>query len=117
MKPKRPVACFATATPLGDWVQSDVGAIGFELVHGIDYASFTKATQLHMVEGRGLGDGRSNNDNEAIVDGYYAEHNTSVDGQPVKVGSRIKTLGHEFTVVGIYAPSMLARIKIPRYTM
>src|SRR5437764_4251076 len=117
LKPKPPVAGVATATPVGEWVQSGVGAIGFELVDGIDYASFTKATQLHIVEGRGLGDGRSDNDNEAIVDGYYAEHNTDINGQPVKVGSRIKTLGHEFTVVGIYAPSMLARIKIPRYTM
>ncbi|MEN3333966.1 MAG: putative transport system permease protein [Blastocatellia bacterium] len=117
LKPKPPVAGVATATPVGEWVQSGVGAIGFELVDGIDYASFIQATQLHMVEGRGLGDGRGDSDNEAIVDGYYAEHNTGIDGQPVKAGSRIKTLGHEFTVVGIYAPSMLARIKIPLYTM
>jgi putative ABC transport system permease protein len=116
LKPKPAIAGVAVATPVGEWVQSGVGAIGFELVDGIDYASFIKATQLHMVEGRGLGDGRGG-DNEAIVDGYYAEHNTGSDGQPVKVGSRIKTLGHEFTVVGIYAPSLLARIKIPLYTM
>jgi putative ABC transport system permease protein len=117
LQPKPPVAGVATATPVGEWVQSGVGAIGFELIDGIDYASFTRATQLHMVEGRALGDGRSGNDYEAIVDGYYAEHNLDINGQPVKVGSRIKTLGHEFTVVGIYAPSMLARIKIPLTTM
>src|SRR5262249_16940674 len=84
---------------------------------GIDYASFIQATQLHIVAGRGLGDGRNDSDNEAIVDGYYAEHNLGLDGQPVKVGSRINTLGHDFTVVGIYAPSLLARITIPLYTM
>lgn len=117
LKPKPPVAGVATATPVGEWVQSGVGAIGFELIDGIDYASFIRATQLHIVEGRGLGDGHSSNDNEAIVDGYYAEHNVDINGQPVKVGSHIKTLGHEFMVVGIYAPSMLARIKIPLTTM
>lgn len=117
LKPKPPIPGIAAVTPVGEWVQSGVGAIGFELVDGIDYASFIQSTQLRMVEGRGLGDGRGTGDNEAIVDGYYAEHNTGLDGQPVKVGSRIKTLGHEFTIVGIYAPSMLARIKIPLHTM
>lgn len=117
LKPKPPIAGVAVATPVGEWVQSGVGAIGFELIDGIDYAGFTKATQLHIVEGRGLGDGRDTRVNEAIVDGYYAEHNLDADGQPVRVGSRIKTLGHEFTVVGVYAPSLLARIKIPLRTM
>jgi putative ABC transport system permease protein len=117
LKPKPPIPGVAVATPVGEWVQSGVGAIGFELIDGIDYAGFTKATQLHIVEGRGLGDGRNGGPNEAIVDGYYAEHNTDVNGKPLGVGSRIQTLGHEFTVVGIYAPSMLARIKIPLYTM
>src|SRR5205085_8021765 len=68
LKPKPPVAGVATATPVGEWVQSGVGAIGFELIDGIDYASFTRATQLHIVEGRGLGDGRTGGENEAIVD-------------------------------------------------
>lgn len=117
LEPKPPIAGIATATPVGEWVQSGVGAIGFELIDGIEYSTFIKATALHMVEGRGLGDGRGGGDNEAIVDGYYAEHNVDSQGQPVRVGSRITTLGHEFTVVGIYAPSMLARIKIPLNTM
>ena len=117
LTPKPPIAGVAVAAPVGEWVQSGVGAIGFELIDGIDYASFVKATQLHIVEGRGLGEGRDGNDNEAIVDGYYAEHNTDINGQPVRVGSRIKTLGHEFTIVGVYAPSMLARVKIPLRTM
>src|SRR5438270_4298028 len=117
LKPKPPIAGVATATPVGEWVQSGVGAIGFELIDGIDYPSFTNATQLHVVDGRGLSAGVSGSDNEALVDGYYAEHNLAINGQPVRAGSRIKTLGHEFTVVGIYAPSMLARVKIPLYTM
>ncbi|HJQ26269.1 MAG TPA: ABC transporter permease [Blastocatellia bacterium] len=117
LKPKPPIAGVAVATPVGEWVQSGVGAIGFELIDGIDYPGFVKATQLHIVEGRPLGDGRGGSDNEAIVDGYYAEHNFDINGQPVHAGSHIKTLGHEFTVVGIYAPSMLARVKIPLRTM
>ena len=111
-----------TATPVGEWVRSSVGGIGFELVDGIDYKSFTETTRLRIVEGDGLGDGRAINTKyqtqyEAIVDRYYAENNKSIDGQMVTVGSKIDLLGHQFTVVGIYEPSVLARVKIPLYTL
>ena len=39
------------------------------------------------------------------------------DGRPVDVGSRIKVLSHEITIVGIYEPSQLARVKIPLATL
>src|SRR5689334_2048519 len=68
LEPKPPINGIRTATPVGEWVQSGVGAIGFELIDGIEYSTFTRATQLHIVEGRGLGDGRGTGDNEAIVD-------------------------------------------------
>jgi putative ABC transport system permease protein len=54
---------------------------------------------------------------QAIVDGYYAQHNQDAEGHPVKVGSRIKVFGRLFTVVGIYEPSLLARVKIPLETL
>ena len=118
VKPKPPVPGVVAATPVGEWVQSGVGAIGFELIDGIDYPSFIKTTDFHIIEGRALGDGRADGaENEAIIDGYYSEHNLDAEGKPIRVGSRINTLGHEFRVVGIYAPSMLARVKIPLYTM
>src|SRR5262249_6143035 len=84
----------------------------------IDYESFLRTTPLRIVEGRALGDGRApSSEYDAIVDRYYAESNRGIDGTPVKVGSQIKVFDHNFTVVGIYEPSVLARVKIPLYTM
>ncbi|HSQ19148.1 MAG TPA: FtsX-like permease family protein, partial [Blastocatellia bacterium] len=54
---------------------------------------------------------------EAIVDHYYADSGKDVDGHPIRLGSKITVLGHEFTIVGVYEPSMLARVKIPLHTM
>jgi len=118
VEPKPPVTGVAAATPVGEWVQSSAGGLGFEMVDGIEYDSFVKATQLKIVEGRAPGASEAQEfQYDTIVDRYYAENNKGVDGQPIRVGSRISVLGHEFTVVGIYAPSMLARIKIPLSTL
>jgi putative ABC transport system permease protein len=119
---KPPIEGIQTTSAVGEWVRSSVGGIGFELVDGIDYQSFTQTTKLNIVEGDGLGDGRSVNQKyntkyEAIVDRYYLENNKSTDGQPLKVGSIIDLLGHDFTVVGVYEPSVLARVKIPLHTL
>jgi putative ABC transport system permease protein len=114
--PKPPIPGVAAVSPVGEWVQSSVGGIGFEIVDGIDYASFIKTTQLRIVEGSPLGDGPGS-EYEAIVDHYYVENNKGTDGRPVKIGSKIAVLGHDFTVVGIYEPSLLARVKISLHTM
>jgi putative ABC transport system permease protein len=118
VEPKPPIEGVAAVSPVGEWVQSSVGGIGFEIVDGIDYASFIKTTQIRIVEGRALGDGRTQgSEYEAIVDHYYVENNKGTDGRPVRVGSKVAVLGHDFTVVGIYEPSVLARVKIPLNTM
>ena len=118
VEPKPPVPGVAAVSPVGEWVKPSEGGIGFEIVDGIDYASFTKTTQLHMVEGRALGDGRTPGfEYEAIVDHYYVENNKGIDDRPIKVGSKISLFDHDFTVVGIYEPSVLARVKIPLYTL
>ncbi|HVF92592.1 MAG TPA: ABC transporter permease [Blastocatellia bacterium] len=118
LEPKPPIPGAAAASPVGEMIQSSAGGIGFEMVDGIDFESFVKTTQLRIVEGRALGDGRSpGSDYEAIIDRFYAENNKSSDGRPVKTGSKITVLGNEFTVVGIYEPPILGRVKIPLYTM
>jgi putative ABC transport system permease protein len=99
-------------------VKPSVGGIGFEIVDGIDYASFIKTAPLRIVEGRAPGDGRTpGSEYEAIVDHYYVENNGGVDGQPIKIGSKISLFDHDFAVVGIYEPSVLGRVKIPLYTL
>lgn len=118
IEPKSPIAGVAATSPVGVYMQGGVAGFGFEMVDGLDYASFIKTTRLNLAKGRGLGDGRTpGSEYEVIVDHYYADTGKDLDGKPVDVGSRITVLGHTFTVVGIYEPSVLARVKIPLHTM
>jgi putative ABC transport system permease protein len=115
---KPPIAGITAATPVGEFVQQSDFGLGYEVVDGIEYNSFAKTTRIDIVEGRAISDGRTpGTEYEAIVDRYYFEGNKDVNGQPLKVGGKIKTFGHDFTVVGIYEPAQLARIKIPLHTM
>ena len=118
LEPKPPISGVSATSPVGEYVQGSVAGIGFEMVDGLDYATFITTTHLTLSQGRGLGDGRTpGTEYEAIVDHYYADTGKDLDGKSVRVGSRITVLGHEFKVVGIYEPSILARVKIPLYTM
>jgi putative ABC transport system permease protein len=118
LKPIPPIQGVAGTTPVGEWLQPSDGGLGFEMVDGIDYESFAKTTQIKIADGRPLGDGRTpGTEFQAIVDHYYAENNKDIDGKPIRVGSKVKILDHEFDVVGVYEPSMLARIKIPLPTL
>ncbi len=112
IQPKPPVPGVMATSPVGEWVQPSAGGIGFEIVDGIDYDSFAATTPLKIADGR-----RLNSAFEAIVDRYYAENNVGTDKKPVHIGSRITILGHEFEIVGIYEPSILARVKIPLKTL
>jgi putative ABC transport system permease protein len=114
VEPKPPISGVLDVTPVGEWIQEGVGGLGYEMVDGIDYASFTRTTELRISEGR-VPDASA--EYEAIVDQFYTEHTRDVNGELIRVGSQINVLGHRFTVVGIYEPPMLARIKIPLRTM
>ena len=118
IQPKPPIEAVAAVSPVGEYVQGSVAGIGFEMVDGIDYPSFINTTHLTLAQGRGLSDGyQPGTEYEAIVDHYYADSGKDIDGRPVHLGSRITVLGHTFTIVGIYEPSVLARVKIPLHTM
>lgn len=118
IKPKPPIPGVKAASPVGEYVQSSVGGIGFEIVDGIDYASFIKTTQLRVLEGRAISDGRAlGSEYEVMVDRFFIDNNKDIDGHPLKIGGQVKMLGHDFTVVGTYEPAMLAHSKIPLYTL
>ncbi|HSB11650.1 MAG TPA: FtsX-like permease family protein [Blastocatellia bacterium] len=118
IEPKPPIAGVAAASPVGEYLQGSVAGIGFEMVDGIDYPSFVQTARLSLLSGRGLGDGRTpGSEYEVIVDRYYANLAKGIDGNTIRVGSQITVLGHQFTIVGIYEPSILGRMKIPLYTM
>jgi putative ABC transport system permease protein len=116
--PRPPVAGVKEVSAVGVWVQNSVGGIGFETVDAIEWESFTKTTGIRIIEGRPVSDSREGEAKfEVIVDRYYAEVNKGTDGKPVRVGSTITALNHEFTVVGVYEPAVMSRIKMPLYTM
>jgi len=118
IEPKPPIPGVIATTAVGEYVQSSVAGIGFEMVDGLDYKSFVQCTHLNVTKGRPLSDGETpGREYEAIVDRYYAESGKDVGGNPIQLGSRITVLGHEFTIVGVYEPSVLARVKIPLRTM
>jgi putative ABC transport system permease protein len=116
--PRPPIPGVSATTPVGEWMQSSDVGLGFELVDGIDFSSFAKTTEVRIVKGRPIGDGITpGSEYQAIVDPFYAENAVDKEGKPVDVGSKITLLSHDFTVVGIYEPSQLARVKIPLSTM
>lgn len=118
IEPKPPIPGIAAIAPIGTWVESSVGGIGFRLIDGIEYDSFSKATEVRVVEGRPIGDGRTpGTQSDVMVDRDYLESNKDANGQPLRIGSAIKVLGNDFTIVGVYEPAVMARIKIPLYRL
>jgi putative ABC transport system permease protein len=76
------------------------------MVDGIDYKEFQQVSELRVVDGRPIVSG-----DEAIVDRLHASRNK------VRVGDTINVLEREFTIVGIYEPETLGRIKVPLTTL
>ncbi len=98
----------AMATPVGQHLEmGGDGGLGIRQIDGIEFNSFTAASRLRIVEGQPLPESGG----AAIVDIKYAlDHKT-------KIGDKVKGLGREFTIVGIYEPESGARIKVPLSTM
>lgn len=108
LTPIPPITGVTAVAPVGEWVQPGTGGIGLgQIVDGIDYDSFIKTAPLNIIQGRGLGQSGY----EVMVDKYHADHDN------LKVGGQVSILDHNFTIVGIYNPAVLARIKIPLKTL
>jgi putative ABC transport system permease protein len=82
------------------------GGLGIRQVDGIDFQSFTAASNLRIAEGQPL----PKSGDVAIIDFREA-------AKGIRVGDKIRALGRELTVVGIYEPEAGARIKVPLATM
>jgi putative ABC transport system permease protein len=104
----RAVPGVAMATPVGQNLEMGGSAgLGIRQIDGIDFASFTAASHLRIVQGEPLpvsGD-------FAIIDFKEATN------RKIKIGAPIKGLGRELKVVGIYEPEAGARVKVPLTTM
>ncbi|MGH9769811.1 MAG: ABC transporter permease [Blastocatellia bacterium] len=104
----RAVPGVAMATPVGQNLEMGAsGGLGLRQIDGIDFQSFAAASNLRIVEGGPLPD----SGDFAIIDFKEAAKPN------VKVGGKIKGLGRDLTVVGIYEPEAGARIKVPLATM
>src|SRR5215813_851288 len=102
----RAVPGVAMATPVGQNLEMGAsGGLGIRQIDGIDYQSSTAASNLRIVKGEPL----PQSGDFAIID--------LIEARRTKVGDKIKGLGRELTVVGIYEPEAGARIKIPLTTM
>ncbi|HEY8460602.1 MAG TPA: ABC transporter permease [Blastocatellia bacterium] len=97
----------AAATPVGQNVEMGAsGGLGIRQIDGIDFPSFAAASNLRIAEGEPL----PQSGDVAIIDFKEA-------AKGIKVGDKIKALGRELTVIGIYEPEAGARIKVPLATM
>jgi putative ABC transport system permease protein len=89
------------AVPMGRYAKGLGG-----IVDGIDYDSFTKVSDIHIVKGRPLASG-----DEAIVDAVLQQ------SRKLKVGDNIEVFERPFRVVGVYQPESMGRIKVPLATL
>lgn len=76
------------------------------MIDGIDYDSFTRVSEARIVEGRPFQNSAGGPD-EVIIDRIHQR------GRDLKVGDPIELLDRQFTVVGIYEPESLGRVKVP----
>src|SRR5262245_29343851 len=98
----------AAATPVGQNLEMGAsGGLGIRQIDGIDFPSFTKASNLRIVQGEPL----PQSGDFAIIDFKEAANHK------IKVGDKIKVMQRELSVVGVYEPEAGARIKIPLTTM
>jgi len=104
----RAVPGVAMATPVGQNLEmGGGGGLGIRQIDGIDFRSFTAASNLRIVQGKPLPD----SGDVAIIDFKEATN------RKLKIGDKIKGLERDLTVVGIYEPEAGARVKVPLSTM
>jgi putative ABC transport system permease protein len=95
-------------TPIAQHVEfNGENSFGLRQIDGVDFEDFQRATGVSVIEGHGLppcGD-------EMIVDVKYAA------ARKTKLGDKVRWMGRDFTIVGVYAPETGARMMIPLKTM
>lgn len=95
------IAGVQTVSPVGRYVQSGKTGLGFEIVEGIDFPTYSGISGLRIVEGKLF-----QAEDEVIIDQFKAQHNN------LQIGSEIDVFGRKLKVAGIYAPEVGSRIKI-----
>jgi putative ABC transport system permease protein len=95
------IAGVKLVSPVGRHVQRGNSGLGFEVVEGIEFDSYSAISGIRILEGRLF-----QNQDEVIVDRFKAEHNG------LGVGSEIEVFGRKLKVAGIYGPEVGSRVKL-----
>ena len=100
------IAGVKEVSPIGLYPQRGKSGLGIEVVDGIDFPSYAAISGLQVVEGRVF-----QGEDEVIIDEFKANHSK------LGIGSEIEVFGRQMKVVGIYAPQIGSRIKMPLSVM
>jgi putative ABC transport system permease protein len=93
--------------PLGQHLERAKTGFGWRGIDGVDYDAYARISGLRIVDGRPFRDG----ENEAIVDDVFAR---TPEG---KIGNTVEFGGRAFTIVGVYSPESMSRVKVPLSAM
>jgi putative ABC transport system permease protein len=97
----------AQVVPLGQHLERAKTGFGWRGIDGVDFDEYARMSGLRLIEGRPF---RADAD-EAVVDEVFAR------GPDGKVGMTVDFGGRPFTIVGVYAPESMSRVKIPLAAM
>jgi putative ABC transport system permease protein len=89
--------------PLGQHLERSEGGFGWRSIDGVDFEQYASLSGLRIVEGRPF----DPNAEEAVVDENFARNPYGKIGQSVEIG------GRQFTIVGVYTPESMGRVKVP----
>jgi putative ABC transport system permease protein len=92
---------------LGQHLERSKSGFGWRSIDGVDLAAYAKVSGLEIVEGRPFVDGTD----EAVVDEVMGR---TPEG---RVGNKIELAGRSYTIVGVYKPESMSRIKVPLAAM
>ncbi|MBX7221107.1 MAG: ABC transporter permease [Blastocatellia bacterium] len=88
-------------SPVGQYLKETKTGIGFEILEGIDFPTYSQMSGIHIQQGQPLTE-----DLDVIVDEVYARQ------KKVTVGSTVDIFSRKFRIAGIFSPPSGSRIKI-----
>lgn len=90
-------------SPVAGHVQQGSTGLGFEIIEGVDFDTYSAISGLRLVAGRPFA---SDSTTEVIIDRYRAEK------AKIAIGDDVPVFGKRMKVVGIYEPAISSRAKM-----
>ena len=99
----RAVEGVAAVVPMGQHLERSKSGFGWKSIDGVDFAEFAVLNGTKILEGRAPVEGKD----EVVVDTVFAKTAEGKLNQTVDFG------GKQLTIVGVYSPESMSRLKIP----